>query len=146
MHRFRHSHLEDGIGDSPKCVDKGKPPAIVENGQYPSPQPMLKNSDVSLSLPATAMTLSSQSDGADCADFAGLFETQQNVITTTISEIPGYTVQNCLGTVVGMSTRSRGFFPTLGAGVKTIVGGNIGALTKLVSRDLCATPTLTHVR
>ncbi|HZE68034.1 MAG TPA: YbjQ family protein [Pyrinomonadaceae bacterium] len=52
-------------------------------------------------------------------------------MVTTAFELPNYrTVQN-LGVVRGIVVRSRNIFATIGAGLQTIVGGNITVWTTL---------------
>jgi uncharacterized protein YbjQ (UPF0145 family) len=52
-------------------------------------------------------------------------------MVTTAFQLPNYrTVQN-LGVVRGIVVRSRNIFATIGAGLQTIVGGNITVWTKL---------------
>jgi len=47
-----------------------------------------------------------------------------SMVTTTF-EIPGYRVVRILGLVRGVTVRSRSVLGTIGAGLQTIVGGNI---------------------
>jgi uncharacterized protein YbjQ (UPF0145 family) len=54
--------------------------------------------------------------------------------TSTAFEIPGYTVTRNLGLVRGIIVRSRSIFGTIGAGLQTIVGGNITLLTELCEK------------
>ncbi len=56
-----------------------------------------------------------------------------SIIAVTTNDIPGYEVVEVYGEVFGVMTRSRNAFSTLGAGLKSIVGGEIGAYTKLLS-------------
>src|SRR6202048_1638910 len=53
-------------------------------------------------------------------------------MTTTAFEMPGYRVVKTFGVVRGIIVRSRSIFGTIGAGLQTLVGGNITIL-----RDLC---------
>src|ERR1700752_385499 len=53
-------------------------------------------------------------------------------MTTTAFELPGYHVVKTFGVVRGIIVRSRSIFGTIGAGLQTLVGGNITILT-----DLC---------
>ena len=53
-------------------------------------------------------------------------------MVTTAFDIDGYEVVRNLGVVRGIVVRSRSIFGTIGAGLQTIVGGNITILT-----DLC---------
>ena len=53
-------------------------------------------------------------------------------MTTTGFELTGYRIVKNLGVVRGIIVRSRSILGTIGAGLQTIVGGNITILT-----DLC---------
>jgi uncharacterized protein YbjQ (UPF0145 family) len=53
-------------------------------------------------------------------------------LVTTAFDLDGYRVMRNLGIVRGIVVRSRSIFGTIGAGLQTIVGGNITLLT-----DLC---------
>ncbi len=55
-------------------------------------------------------------------------------MTTTGFEIPGYRIVENKGVVRGVVVRSRSVFGTLGAGLQTIVGGNISLFTELAER------------
>lgn len=53
---------------------------------------------------------------------------------TTSFELPGYRIVRNIGVVRGIVVRSRNLFATLGAGLQTILGGNITLLTQLCER------------
>ena len=53
-------------------------------------------------------------------------------MTTTAFELDGYRIVKNFGVVRGIIVRSRSIFGTIGAGLQTLVGGNITILT-----DLC---------
>lgn len=55
-------------------------------------------------------------------------------MTTTQFELPGYQVVRSLGVVRGIVVRSRSVFGTIGAGLQTLVGGNISLLTNLCEK------------
>lgn len=55
------------------------------------------------------------------------------ILAVTMNDIPGYEVIEVFGEVFGVMTRSRNVVSSLGASLKTIVGGEIGAYTKLLS-------------
>ena len=55
-------------------------------------------------------------------------------MTSTTFEIPGHTIINNLGVVRGIIVRSRSIFGTIGAGLQTLVGGNITLLTELCEK------------
>jgi uncharacterized protein YbjQ (UPF0145 family) len=50
---------------------------------------------------------------------------------TTAFELPGYRIKRNLGVVRGIVVRSRSILGTLGAGLQTMVGGNITLFSKL---------------
>jgi len=55
-------------------------------------------------------------------------------MTTTAFELPGYRVVKTFGVVRGIIVRSRSIFGTIGAGLQTLVGGNITLLTNLCEK------------
>jgi len=56
-----------------------------------------------------------------------------HMVTTGI-ELDGYRVVRTLGVVRGIVVRSRSIFGTIGAGLQTLVGGNITILTNLCEK------------
>ena len=54
--------------------------------------------------------------------------------TTTGFDLPGFQIVECLGVVRGVVVRSRSVVGTLGAGLQTLVGGNISLFTELAER------------
>ncbi len=58
---------------------------------------------------------------------------QNNILAVTTNDVPGYEVVEVYGEVFGVMTRSRNAISNFGAGLKSIVGGEIGAYTKLLS-------------
>ncbi|HUP88558.1 MAG TPA: YbjQ family protein [Longimicrobiales bacterium] len=54
-----------------------------------------------------------------------------NSMTTTAFELHGYKVVRNVGLVRGIVVRSRSVFGTIGAGLQTLVGGNISLFTEL---------------
>jgi uncharacterized protein YbjQ (UPF0145 family) len=55
-------------------------------------------------------------------------------MTTTTFELDGYRVARNLGVVRGLTVRSRSIFGNIGAGLQTLVGGNITLLTELCEK------------
>ncbi len=55
-------------------------------------------------------------------------------MVTTAFELPGYRVVRNFGVVRGIVVRSRSIFGTIGAGLQTIIGGNISLFTELCER------------
>jgi hypothetical protein len=56
-----------------------------------------------------------------------------NMVTTQF-EVDGFRVTRTLGVVRGIVVRSRSIFGTIGAGLQTLVGGNITLLTNLCEK------------
>jgi uncharacterized protein YbjQ (UPF0145 family) len=55
------------------------------------------------------------------------------MLVVTMNDIPGYEVVEVYGEVFGVLVRSRNFVSNIGASLKSIIGGEIGAYSKLVS-------------
>jgi uncharacterized protein YbjQ (UPF0145 family) len=55
-----------------------------------------------------------------------------HAMTTTAFTLDGYRITKTLGVVRGVTVRSRSIFGTIGAGLQTLVGGDITLFT-----DLC---------
>jgi uncharacterized protein YbjQ (UPF0145 family) len=58
---------------------------------------------------------------------------EDQVLAVTTNDITGYEVVETYGEVFGLLVRSRNMFSNFGASLKSIVGGEIGAYTKLLS-------------
>jgi uncharacterized protein YbjQ (UPF0145 family) len=52
------------------------------------------------------------------------------VIVTTMNDIPGYEVDEVYGEVMGLTVRSRNIGSQIGAGLKSILGGELKGMTK----------------
>jgi len=52
------------------------------------------------------------------------------MIVTTMNDIPGYEVDEVYGEVMGLTVRSRNIGSQLGAGLKSILGGELKGMTK----------------
>src|SRR5215467_4298516 len=57
-----------------------------------------------------------------------------HTMTTTSFVLDGYEIKKSLGIVRGIIVRSRSILGTLGAGLQTLVGGNITLLTELCEK------------
>lgn len=55
-------------------------------------------------------------------------------MVTTAFELPGYRITANYGVVRGIVVRSRNLIITIGAGLHTLIGGNITAFTNLCER------------
>jgi uncharacterized protein YbjQ (UPF0145 family) len=65
---------------------------------------------------------------------AGSARTVAHNMVTTQFEIDGFRVVRTMGVVRGIVVRSRSIFGTIGAGLQTLVGGNITLLTNLCEK------------
>jgi uncharacterized protein YbjQ (UPF0145 family) len=54
--------------------------------------------------------------------------------TSTAFEIKGYSIIRNLGVVRGILVRSRSIFGSIGAGLQTLIGGNITILSELCEK------------
>jgi uncharacterized protein YbjQ (UPF0145 family) len=52
------------------------------------------------------------------------------MIVTTMNDIPGYEVDEVFGEVMGLTVRSRNVGSQIGAGLKSIFGGELKGMTK----------------
>jgi uncharacterized protein YbjQ (UPF0145 family) len=52
------------------------------------------------------------------------------VIIATTNDLPGYTVEEVFGEVFGLTVRSRNIGSQFGAGLKSILGGELRGMTK----------------
>ena len=52
------------------------------------------------------------------------------MIVTTMNDIPGYEVDEVFGEVMGLTVRSRNIGSQLGAGFKSMLGGELKGMTK----------------
>jgi uncharacterized protein YbjQ (UPF0145 family) len=55
-------------------------------------------------------------------------------MVTTALELPGYKIVRNVGVVRGIVVRSRNVLATIGAGLQTLVGGNITVYTQLCEK------------
>ena len=52
------------------------------------------------------------------------------MIVTTMNDIPGYEVDEVFGEVMGLTVRSRNLGSQIGAGFKSMLGGELKGMTK----------------
>jgi uncharacterized protein YbjQ (UPF0145 family) len=52
------------------------------------------------------------------------------MLIATTNEIPGYEIEEVFGEVFGLTVRSRNMFSQFGAGLKSMVGGELRGMTK----------------
>ena len=55
------------------------------------------------------------------------------MLITTMNDIPGHEVEEVFGEVFGLTVRSRNIGSQLGAGLKSILGGELKGMTKALS-------------
>ena len=60
------------------------------------------------------------------------FTDTHGVITSTMNDIPGYRVVRVLGTVYGLTVRSRNWGADIGAFLKSAVGGELRYMTNML--------------
>jgi uncharacterized protein YbjQ (UPF0145 family) len=53
-----------------------------------------------------------------------------DMMIATTNDLPGYTVEEVFGEVFGLTVRSRNIGSQLGAGLKSILGGELKGMTK----------------
>ena len=52
------------------------------------------------------------------------------MLIATTNELPGYTIDEVYGEVFGLTVRSRNAFSQVGAGLKSMLGGELKGMTK----------------
>jgi uncharacterized protein YbjQ (UPF0145 family) len=55
------------------------------------------------------------------------------VLISTMNDIPGYSVEEVYGEVFGLTVRSRNIGSQLGAGLKSMFGGELKGMTKALA-------------
>src|SRR5439155_7164259 len=55
------------------------------------------------------------------------------VLITTMNDVPGHTIDEVYGEVFGLTVRSRNIGSQLGAGLKSIFGGELKGMTKALA-------------
>ena len=69
-----------------------------------------------------------------CGARTGVARTVEHHMVTTAFELDGFRIVRNLGVVRGITVRSRSVFGTIGAGLQTLVGGNITLLSELCEK------------
>jgi len=54
------------------------------------------------------------------------------VIVTTMNDLPGYSIDEVMGDVFGLTVRSRNVGSQIGASLKSMVGGELKGMTKML--------------
>src|SRR5438067_1073680 len=68
--------------------------------------------------------------GRRAAGVGGSQQGGRTMIVTTMNDIPGYEVDEVFGEVMGLTVRSRNIGSQIGAGLKSILGGELKGMTK----------------
>jgi uncharacterized protein YbjQ (UPF0145 family) len=55
-----------------------------------------------------------------------------DMLITTMNDVPGYDIEEVLGEVFGLIVRSRNVGSQMGAGLKSLVGGELKGMTKML--------------
>jgi uncharacterized protein YbjQ (UPF0145 family) len=55
------------------------------------------------------------------------------MLITTMNDLPGYRIDEVLGEVFGLTVRSRNLGSQIGAGLKSLVGGELKGMTKMLA-------------
>ncbi len=55
------------------------------------------------------------------------------MIISTMNDLPGYVVEEVLGEVFGLTVRSRNVGSQVGASLKSLVGGELKGMTKMLA-------------
>jgi uncharacterized protein YbjQ (UPF0145 family) len=55
------------------------------------------------------------------------------MIVTTMNDLPGYEIEEVLGEVFGLTVRARNVGSQLGANLKSIIGGELKGMTKMLA-------------
>ncbi|MEU4212118.1 YbjQ family protein [Streptomyces sp. NPDC026206] len=63
-------------------------------------------------------------------EFGGGQHEKSDVLVVTTNDVPGFRVERVIGEVFGLTVRSRHIGSQIGAGLKSLVGGELKGLTK----------------
>ena len=55
------------------------------------------------------------------------------MLISTMNDLPGYQIDEVLGEVFGLTVRSRNLGSQIGAGLKSLVGGELKGMTKMLA-------------
>ncbi|GHG81995.1 YbjQ family protein [Streptomyces griseocarneus] len=63
-------------------------------------------------------------------EYGGGQHEKSDVLVVTTNDVPGYRVERVIGEVFGLTVRSRHVGSQIGAGLKSLIGGELKGLTK----------------
>jgi uncharacterized protein YbjQ (UPF0145 family) len=55
------------------------------------------------------------------------------MLIATTNDVPGYEIEEVIGEVFGLTVRSRNLGSQIGAGLKSLVGGELRGMTKMLA-------------
>jgi len=55
------------------------------------------------------------------------------MLISTMNDLPGYEIEEVLGEVFGLTVRSRNIGAQVGAGLKSLMGGELKGMTKMLA-------------
>jgi len=55
------------------------------------------------------------------------------MLISTMNDLPGYEIEEVFGEVFGLTVRSRNIGSQIGAGLKSLVGGELKGMTKMLA-------------
>ena len=55
------------------------------------------------------------------------------MVISTMNDLPGYEIEEVLGEVFGLTVRSRNIGSQIGAGLKSVLGGELKGMTKMLA-------------
>jgi uncharacterized protein YbjQ (UPF0145 family) len=58
-----------------------------------------------------------------------------NILISTMNDVPGYDIVEVYGEVFGLVVRARNILSNFGASLRTLVGGEVGGYTQLLSES-----------
>src|SRR5262249_59895117 len=58
---------------------------------------------------------------------------EDDMLITTMNDIPGYEIEDVYGEVFGLTVRSRNIGSQFGAGLKSMIGGELKGMTKALA-------------
>jgi uncharacterized protein YbjQ (UPF0145 family) len=58
---------------------------------------------------------------------------RMTMLISTMNDLPGYEIEEVLGEVFGLTVRSRNIGSQIGASLKSLVGGELAGMTKMLA-------------
>jgi uncharacterized protein YbjQ (UPF0145 family) len=58
-----------------------------------------------------------------------------NILISTMKDVPGYEIVTVYGEVFGLIVRARNVFSNFGAALRTLVGGEVGGYSRLLTES-----------